>query len=95
MAPALYDIGYIVTYQEGDNSLQRTPIPPEILASENIYITSEGDTLLSISQKKYGDQFLWYLIADANPSIAEDIFDLPSNLSLIIPNKEILSIIYG
>jgi nucleoid-associated protein YgaU len=95
MIPSLYEKGYIVSYQEGDVSLQRTPINFLGSVDEKYHVVSEGDTLLSIAQSRYDDQFLWYIIADANPIQVPDIFDLVVGTILLIPNKQTLSLIYG
>lgn len=93
MIPSLYEIGYIVNYSEGDMSLHRTPISFNDSIYNTYHITSEGDTLLSIAQKYYKDQFLWYIIADANPLLVFDLFNLPTNLSILIPSRETLSLL--
>ena len=95
MIPSLYEIGYVVNFPEGDIGLYRTPVQFTGSISNTYHVISEGDTLLSIAQKYYGDQFLWYIIADANPSISFDMFELPVNTTILIPLKESLSLIYG
>ena len=94
MVPSLYEKGYIVSYKQGDMGLYRTPIPIYPGNGDNYHIVSEQDTLLSLAEKYYHDQFLWYIIADVNPDI-EDIFSLTINTTLFIPDIHSLSLIYG
>lgn len=95
MIPALYDKGYIVSYKEGDIALYRTPLPVFPNGDDKYHVVAEGDTLLSIAQKYYDNQFLWYIIADMNPVIIEDIFQLTVNTTLLIPNLNTIQLIYG
>ena len=53
-----------------------SPSPSPEAAGET-YTIVEGDTLLSISQRFYGDETLWRRIYDANRSV---IGDRPDNL---------------
>lgn len=95
MIPSLYEIGYVVNYKEGDSSLHRSVLP-FTNSTENLYhVVTEGETLLSISQKYYNDQFLWYIIADANPLLTLDVFDIPVNTTLMVPPHNILKLVYG
>ena len=92
---SLYERGFLVHYDDGTNSLHRTPL--NYLASINdVYHTiSEGESLLDIAQFRYGDPFLWYVIADTNPDIIEDIFILPVGSIIVIPDLDLLDAIYG
>lgn len=89
MLPALYRKGIIVKYQDGTRSLHRKPIPYVPSQSDEYYTVRENDTLLSIAHDKYGHQYLWYVIADVNPTL-EDIFTLIPGELLLIPNYELI-----
>lgn len=95
MLPTLYEIGYLVNYPEGDYSLQRTPLPFGGGVEDSYHVVKGDDTLLSIAQQYYNNQLLWYIIADANPLLVEDPFELDTNITLLIPNKEILELLNG
>lgn len=94
MIPSLYEVGYVVSYTEGDVSLQRTPIPFYGTVGNKYHVVSDGDSLQSLAQKYYGDQFQWYIIADANPTLVDDPFSLEVNTTLLIPEKDIITLIY-
>lgn len=91
---ALYDRGIIVNYIEGDEALYRTPLVYIPSTNDQYHTIAEGQTLLSIAQKYYGDQSLWYLLADVN-SLIDDIFNLPLNETIVIPNINIIQSMYG
>lgn len=95
MIGALYDVGYLVNYKEGDIALYRTPLFYIRAVNDKFYITREGDTLLSIAQDHYNDQFYWYLLADINSDVIEDIFNIPINTTLVIPDIDLLNLMYG
>jgi nucleoid-associated protein YgaU len=91
---ALYDRGIIVNYPEGDQALYRTPIFYVPSVRDQYHTIAEGQNLLFISQKYYGTQELWYYIADAN-SLISDIFNLPLNETIVIPNINVIQSMYG
>ena len=95
MTPSLYELAYFVHYPEGDSSIQRTPIPFSGSVEDSYHVVKEDDTLLSLAEHYYSDQFLWYIIADANPDIVFDVLTLEVNTTLLIPSRETLEIIYG
>jgi nucleoid-associated protein YgaU len=95
MLPSLYEIGYIVRYTEGDFSLQRTPLPFVGGVGDIYHTIKHGETLLQIAQKYYNDQFLWYIIADANPLAIPDVFDIIPNTTIFIPSKDLIQLMYG
>ena len=90
----LYDRGYIVSYEEGDQSLHRGLI--QYMASvDDIYHTiGTNDTLHIIARKYYKSSALWFIIADVNAEI-EDIFNLPIGSSILVPNISIIQSGYG
>jgi len=90
----LYDRGYFVTFSNGDEALYRTPMNYIFGIGDTFHVIQEDDDLLKIAQKYFGNQYLWYLIADANNNI-EDIFDLTINETLIIPNISVIFSMYG
>ena len=95
MIPTLYEIGYLVNYNQGDTSLQRTFLPLFGGVEDKYHTVKDGDTLENIAQDYYGDQLLWYLIADANPDVITDIFQLTINTTLLIPDLDIVDLLYG
>lgn len=82
----LYDRGFIVSYEEGDKSLFRTPIKFKPNMGNKYHTITYGQSLLDISRKYYGTSSLWFLLADTN-DIIEDIFNLPVGESILIPNS--------
>lgn len=56
-----------------------------MLSTAQSYTVNGGETLQSIAQAVWGDQSLWYLIADANGLTASD--ELVAGQILTIPNK--------
>lgn len=54
-------------------------------ATSSSYVVNRGDTLRSISLSVWGDEAMWYLIADANGLTSSD--ELVEGQSLVIPNK--------
>lgn len=95
MVPTLYEIGYIISYYEGDFSIERTSIPFTSTVDSKYHVVKEGDTLIDIAQKHYKNQLLWYIIADANPITITDVFDLTVNTTLLIPSLEVIQLVYG
>lgn len=95
MVPKLYELGYLVQYKEGDISLHRTSIPFIATVEDKYHVVKDGDTLLSIAQEYYDDCQLWYILADANPIVVTDIFELTVNTTLLIPSKETLELLNG
>jgi len=91
----LYDRGYLVKYTEGDVSLYRTPLNYVSSSMDKYHVIRDNDTLLSISQEYYDVQYLWYIIADVNANIIDDIFNLPVNETIVIPDLELLEAFYG
>ena len=90
---ALYDRGYLVTFNEGDEALYRTPSAYIQGIGDTFHLIKAGEDLLKIAQKYFEDQYLWYLIADAND--IEDIFDLTVNDTIVIPNISAITSMYG
>jgi len=86
----LYDRGYLIYYNEGDISFQRTPLTYYRSVDDKYHVVKEGETLLSIAQIYYDSQYPWYFLADVN--IIDDIFDLEIGSVLLIPD---LNLIYG
>lgn len=93
--PGLYEMGFLVKYKEGDTALYRTPLTYIITSADIFYIISEGDSLLSIAERFYNNSALWYVIADANPNVITDVFDLPFNTTITIPDLDTLSLTYN
>ena len=63
-------------------------VSPETLGqSPSAYTVRNGDSLESIAAQIWGDASLWYMIAEANPSVRSTGSGLAAGTSLIIPNK--------
>lgn len=82
----LYSKGFVLTYEEGDTSLERDKIQYKSDTGDAIHVFIEGESLTMISYRYYGEPVYWYLIADIN-EIENPLFIEPGT-QLIIPNKE-------
>ena len=91
----LYDRGYAIEFKEGDKAFYRTPIFYRGSVNDQYHVVGENETLLTIAQKYYNSQAPWYVLADANASLIEDIFEIPVGLSLLIPDLDIIDAIHG
>jgi len=91
---SLYNRCYLIEYTEGDKALHRTPIWYIGTSEDKYHVVKDGETLHSISEKYYNSQYPWFLIADANAQLIEDIFSLPIGTSLVIPDLQSISNIY-
>lgn len=84
----LYSDGFIINYPEGDRSKQRRSIIRDVGSEDNFYVIKQDDKLPDIAYKFYGDALAWYAIADMNPEVILNPFQLPIGKRLIIPNLE-------
>lgn len=85
MIQGLYQKGYIIYYPEGDSALYRD-FPIYKGSVNDVYHTiGEGETLHSIARIYYRTSYSWFIIADANPDIIDDIFDLTVGETILIP----------
>lgn len=91
----LYDRGFLVHYEQGDSSLHRTPLNYITSVSDTYHVIRDNETLLDIAQEYYGNQFLWYVLADINMDIITDIFQLNIGDIIVIPDFDILDAVYG
>lgn len=82
----LYEDGYIITYPEGDISLERISNDKPVDLNDKVHIVVEGDTLLLLAHYYYQDSSQWYKIAESNK--LDDIFNLNLGMELVIPNLE-------
>lgn len=82
----LYSDGIIINYEEGDKSLERYPRTPVFDLLDKLYTVKDNDTLTSLAYYFYGSGRLWWVIADNNLDVIDNIFDIPSGTQLIIPN---------
>lgn len=83
-----YNKGFVITYAEGDRSLQRNKIKYLPTQSDISHTVVEGNNLPNLAFKYYGNSKEWWAIADAN-DIGDQLinpFDLPVGLKLIIPD---------
>lgn len=93
MNASLYERGFIFKFPDGDLSLERKPIIYPKKLSDEFHVVKQGQSLIDIAVERYNDPFLWYVIADVN--LIDDIFDIPVNTTLLIPNLENIIMIYG
>ena len=93
MAEGLYDRGYLVNYNEGDQAIYRTPISYKASVTDEYYTINHNETLYDIARKKYGSSSLWYILADVNN--IDDIFNLTPGMVILIPDYLIISSNYG
>lgn len=82
----LYSDGYVVTYEEGDQSLEKVPTVIVRDLDDKIYTIKQGDTLLKIAHFFYNSSRPWHVIADVNNDLIENIFELPIGVDIVIPN---------
>lgn len=92
---SLYDRGYVINYKEGDQSFHRTPLLYFPSVYDKWHTIREDETLYDISRNYLGSSRLWYLIADANPEVIIDIFDLTVGDVIVIPNISIIKSPYA
>lgn len=90
----LYDRGNLVYFSEGDEAVFRTPISYKPSISDDYYTVKDGESLHDIARAKLGSSYLWYILADVNPSI-DDIFSLVPGSVLLIPNLTIITSNYA
>ena len=90
----LYDRGYLVEFAEGDTAFHRTPLFYRGTTNDIYHVVGEGETLHSIAQKRYNSQAPWFIIADVNAYLIEDIFELVVGTSLLIPDLRLLYTFY-
>ena len=74
---------YVVNYNEGDTSLQRTTIAFTVDPGDQFHIVVDDDTITELAYRYYGDPQLWYAIADAN--LIDNPLELTGGESLLIP----------
>jgi nucleoid-associated protein YgaU len=86
MAEGLYDKGFIVYFDGGEEALYRTPLKYTATVSTQYHTITYGQSLYDIARKYYGSSSLWYVIADVN-DIITDIFNLPVGETIIIPSS--------
>ena len=85
MALGLYDNGFIIYHTEGDQATYRDSLIFKGSVDDTFYTIREGESLLSIARKFYRSSYSWFIIADANPVVIADIFDLPVGEVILIP----------
>ena len=81
----IFDTGTILSYQDGDYSLEREiPVINESEQDTMYVVKSDDETLQSIAFSVYGDSSRWYVIAEAN-NIMNPFTELVPGLKLRIP----------
>lgn len=80
-----YSKALIISYEEGDFSLERSQLVLPESSLDTIYTIKDEDKLTDIAQFHYGDGKWWYVIADKNDIL--DIFNLETGKEIIIPHK--------
>jgi len=82
----IYQNGYIINYDEGDQSLQRAKGTYTKQDGDTIHIWRDGDMLTAMALKYYGNPRLWYYIGDANNIFIPFPDDIQIGSQLVIPN---------
>lgn len=72
--------------EEPEAEPSRRPVPPDPASIPRTYTVKSGDTFGSIALEFYGEERMWYDIAQANPSI--DPKRLQIGQEIVLPNKE-------
>ncbi len=72
--------------EQQDISATQTEEASETPVAGSTYVVSEGDDLWSISEKAYGDGYMWNEIAQANNLTNPD--NVPAGTELQLPEKE-------
>jgi len=78
----LYSDAYLISYREGDFSLERTPKTIIYNTEPKLYTVSEGELLTDIAFRELRDVGKWYLIALFNGII--DPF-IEAGTTILIP----------
>lgn len=68
----------------GNNLTIYTPSPVFDHVQYGRYVTRQGDTFFTIAFDQWGDPFLWWRLADANPQIFYPE-DLTAGMTIRIP----------
>lgn len=76
--------GYIISYKQGDQSLERFKLSYKAGDSDKMHTTTDFDTLWNISFDYYGTSKFWWVIADVNNIM--DPFELTVGNNLLIPD---------
>lgn len=79
-----YTNGYIISYENGDISLERIPTYQVNQQLVTVHTVLEGETLQGIAYKYYGDSGYWSLLADVN-GIFNPFAELEKDMEIIIP----------
>lgn len=81
-----FDNSYGIEYPEGDVSLERIPYTHVNDPKKDIIHTVlDGESILSIAYKYYGNSGLWGVISDTN-SLINVMEEVVPGLQLLIPN---------
>lgn len=78
--------GFILTYNEGDISLERELIRYVPSVNDILHPVTYWDNLSDLAHDYYGSSKWWWVIADAN--LVFDPFSLTPNSNLIIPSLD-------
>ena len=81
-----YDSATVITYDEGDVSLESNSLDISTTSDDPIHTVLEGQTLQNIAFQYYGDSGLWYLLAQANGISNPFSDELYTGQQLKIPN---------
>lgn len=81
-----YDGATVITYDEGDVSLESNSLNISTNDKDLIHTVLEGQTLQNIAFQYYGDSGLWYLLAQANGILNPFSDELYPGQQIIIPN---------
>jgi len=91
----LYDRGYLVDFGNTEVALYRTPISYISGVNDEFYTIKSNETLFDIAREKFGNSSMWFILADVNSDVIEDVFDLPVGETIVIPNVTIIQSNYA
>lgn len=81
----LYSDSIHITYDEGDESLEREPYIHTSSVDDTTHVVRDGDTLSGIAMTYYKDPALWYMIADVN-GYYNPFAELEEGQEILIPH---------
>lgn len=81
-----FDDATVITYEEGDVSLESNSLDISTTGNNIIHTVLEGQTLQNIAYKYYRDSGLWYVIAQVNGILNPFSDELYPGQQLNIPN---------
>lgn len=95
MAQGLYDRGYLINFGNGELVVYRNRINYVRRPWDKFVTIKDNQTLYDIAREHYNSSSAWFIIADCNPDVITDIFDLPVGETILIPDMRVIEASYG